>query len=108
MVMTILGIFLVLTPLALWIAWSPGVLFAVLGGGIAAALALLACRWLAQRYRAQTAAIAAAPPIGPPPVSDRFLAELSGMGPFTYHNRLTGDYKFRLKMARLRRLLGPR
>lgn len=104
----VLGIVLVLTPLALWVAWSEQVLFVVVACGIVATIALLLCRWLAESRRfADAGDFDRSPPAGPPQVSDEFLAELSGMGPFTYHNRLTGDYKFRMKMARLRKLLKP-
>ena len=35
-------------------------------------------------------------------LDDEFLAKLSNMGPFVYHNRLSGDAGFRRKMARLK------
>jgi len=101
---TLLGLVMVLTPLALWVAWSETMLLAVAAVGAVATLALLLVRRLTDRDGG-TADGAARRHARPPEVPDAFLKELSGMGPFTYHNRLTGDRKFRLKMARLRKLL---
>ncbi len=105
---TILGIVLVLTPLALWVAWSKQALLLVMAIGIAAMIGLLLCRWLTDdnRYAAHGGS-ERSPRIGPASLSDEFVAELSSMGPWTYHNRLTGDYRFRMKMERLRKLLKP-
>ncbi len=100
----ILGFVLVLTPLALWAAWSEQSWFLVMVAGIVSVIGLLLCHWLTDddRHIADDRTERAPRPAT---VSDEFLAELSSMGPFTYHNRLTGDRRFRMKMERLRKLL---
>lgn len=105
--MIVLGLVLVLTPLALWVAWSAKVLFLVLATGVAAAVGLVVCRWFTDDDRLAADGGSTRPQrTGPAPMSNEFLAELSGMAPWTYHNRLTGDARFTAKMARLRKLLG--
>ena len=78
----ILGIVLVLTPLALWVAWSEQALLLVMASGIAAMIGLLLCHWLTDdnRYAAHSGS-ERSPQVGPTTVSDEFLAELSSMGP---------------------------
>lgn len=104
----ILGIVLAMTPLALWVAWSEWAWLLVIAIGIAAMIGLLLCHWLIDDDRhAGHSGSERSPRIGPTTASDEFLAELSSMGPWTYHNRLTGEYRFRSKMERLRKLLKP-
>lgn len=98
--MVVLGIVLALTPLALWVAWSEQGWLLVLAIGAAAFIGLLICHWLSDDDRPASGGSKRAN------VSDEFLAELSRMGPWTYHNRLTGHARFKKKMARLRKLLG--
>ena len=99
--MVFLGIVLALTPIAFWVAWSEQGWLLVLAIGAAAFIGLLVCHWLTEDDR--PAASGKSDRAG---VSDEFLAELSRMGPWTYHNRLTGHARFKKKMARLRKLLG--
>ena len=99
--MIVLGIVLALTPLAFWVAWSEQDWLLVLAIGAAAFIGLLICHWLTEDDRPASSAKSERPDI-----SDEFLAELSRMGPWTYHNRLTGHARFKNKMARLRKLLG--
>ncbi|MCG8547252.1 MAG: hypothetical protein MJE12_23890 [Alphaproteobacteria bacterium] len=100
-VMIVLGIVLALTPLAFWVAWSEQGWLFVLAIGAAAFIGLLICHWLTEDDRPATPAKSDRAAI-----SEEFLAELSRMGPWTYHNRLTGHARFKNKMARLRTLLG--
>ena len=100
-VMIVLGIVLALTPIAFWVAWSEQGWLLVLAVGAAAFIGLLICHWLIEDDRPATQAKSERRR-----VSDEFLAELSRMGPWTYHNRLTGHARFKAKMARLRQLLG--
>ena len=99
----ILGLVLVLMPLALWVAWSEQVLLLVLAGGIAATVVLALIYRLS---RGEHDDAEAASRNRPATLSDEFIAEVSGMAPWTYHNRLTGDSRFQAKMRRLRKLLG--
>ncbi|MCG8689707.1 MAG: hypothetical protein MI806_00715, partial [Minwuiales bacterium] len=103
---TVMGLYLALTPLALWVAWSKQALLQIAGGTVAAAVLFLLCRWAAGDNAPADKAEAKRPSrIEPPHVSDAFLAELSNMGPWIYHNRLTAEPRFARKMARLRELL---
>ncbi len=103
---TVLGLYLALTPLALWVAWSKQALLQIAGGAVAAAAVFLLCRWAAgDDGPADDARPKQTSRIEPPHVSDAFLAELSNMGPWIYHNRLTAEPGFARKMARLRELL---
>ena len=101
-----MGLYLALTPLALWVAWSKQALLQIAGAAVAAAVLFLLCRWSAGDDAATQSGRRKRPPrVEPPHVSDAFLAELSNMGPWVYHNRLTADPGFARKMARLRELL---
>ncbi|MCG8689566.1 MAG: hypothetical protein MI806_00010 [Minwuiales bacterium] len=101
-----MGLYLALTPLALWVAWSKQALLQIAGGAIAAAVLFLLCRWSADEDALTDNTEPERPSrLEPLHVSDAFLAELSNMGPWIYHNRLTADLGFARKMARLRELL---
>ena len=99
----VLGLVLVLMPLALWVAWSERVLLLVLAGGIAVAIALALIYRLSGDERDDAVPASRGRPAA---LSDAFIAEVSSMAPWTYHNRLTGDSRFQAKMRRLRKLLG--
>ena len=78
------GMALMITPLALWVAWTETVLYIVLAAGFISASAT--------RGLAET-------------VPDDFVAELHDLFPLTYHHRRLGDPAFQRKMDRLKRLL---
>jgi uncharacterized membrane protein len=100
---TVFGLVLLVTPLALWIAWTDTVLVVVLAIG---AVAGVLCSLLAgDRDAGATDRGEVAGPERAPVVSDRFLAEMTGIGPWIYHNRISADPGFRRKMDRLRLLL---
>ena len=99
----ILGLVLVFSPLALWVAWSEQVLLLVLSGGIAAIIALALIYRLSGDERDDAVAASGGRPAS---LSDEFIAEVSSMAPWIYHNRLSGDSRFQAKMRRLRKLLG--
>ena len=101
---TLLGIVLVLTPLALWVAWSEAVLLLVLACNIAAITALVLCHWLINRGQVRSGR-KQGDRRGPGALSDEFVAAVSNVAPWTYHNRITGDGDFKRNMARLRKML---
>ncbi len=99
LVETVLGLALAATPVALWIAWTPALLGAVLAGCIVCALVLV---WI-QRWDAAALAAVETPR---PQVDERFFAEMHRIAPLVYHHRLREPARFRRAMGRVRRLLG--
>ena len=96
------GLTLALTPLALWVAWTETGFVIVLAAGATAGLLY----WLLAGFRdplLEDRGQARAPGTRQA-LSDEFLAELSRLGPWTYHNRRLGDAAFRRKMESLLRL----
>ena len=96
------GLLLALTPLALWVAWTTTGFVMVLAAGATAGVLY----WLLAAYddplledRGQ-----ARDPGSRQALSVEFLAALSSLGPWTYHNRRLGDAAFRSKMESLLRL----
>ena len=91
------------TPLALWVAWTETVLFIVLATGAMACVLYCLLVWYEER-----ADLAPRGPTTHGPaetVPDAFVAELHGLFPLTYHHRRLGDPRFQRKMDRLNRLL---
>ena len=95
-----LGMILMLTPLALWVAWTGTMFFIVLA--IGAAAAVLYCLLPGDQESAH-----AKPDQrnGPTVLSDEFLTELTKLGPWIYHNRRPGDPVFQRKIDRVLKLL---
>jgi len=92
---TALGILLALVPLALWIAWSPAILVAVIvTGGVCAALLIALCRWQDESLEEAHAE-----------VSDAFVEELHHLFPLVYHHSRREKQRFRRTMETLRRLM---
>ena len=97
------GAALMITPLALWVAWTETVLYIVLAAGFMAGA--LYCLLVRYEQRADLR-ISASATIGPAQtVPDEFVAELHDLFPLTYHHRRLGDPAFQRKMDRLKRLL---
>ena len=99
--MTVLGLVLVILPLALWIAWSESGFFLVLAAGLSAAA--LFC--LLARFGPSEPAYRRLRPNERKVLPDRFVAELQRLFPLVYHHRRPGDWSFQRKMERLRKLL---
>jgi len=100
---TALGILLALVPLALWIAWSPAILVAVIvTGGVCAALLIALCRW--QDESLEEARNAEDDPAHAE-VSDAFVEELHHLFPLVYHHSRREKQRFRRTMETLRRLM---
>ena len=104
--LAILGLILMATPLALWVAWSGPILLLFLAIGLVAGV--LFCVLVgyerppdpSEKIRnAETRRTTAAHEVG---------QEIRGLHPFVYHNRLSATARFRAAMARLReRLYDP-
>lgn len=105
--LVVLGLILMATPLAIWVAWSGTVLVIVLATGTAAGV--LYCVLVRFEKPASTKgreAPAKAPPEGlPEPVMD----ELQKLHPFVHHNRQSESPEFHAAMRRVKkRLYGKR
>ena len=105
--LTAAGLMLAATPLALWLAWSQATFVLVLGAGAAFGLLFFV---LYADTRVTTDQEQRKDPNSKTmeDLDDKFLSELSDMGPFIYHNRLSGDSRFRRKMDRLKKHLVSR
>lgn len=100
--LVVLGLIMMATPLALWIAWSKTVFFAVVLVGIAATA--LYCFLIEYEKPAE-------PKRSGPPYhrveawTHAAIARLQRLHPFVHHNRLAGGAQFNAAMARLKRFL---
>ncbi len=100
--MTVFGLILALTPPALWVAWTGTGFIIVLAAGATAGV--LYCVLAGYQDPLVEDRGPARDPGTRQSLSDEFLAELSSLGPWTYHNRRFGDAAFRRKMESLLRL----
>jgi hypothetical protein len=97
---TALGIVLALVPLALWIAWSPTLLVAVLATGAACAALLIAIAGPGRDAAAGDAQDEAEQVVVP----DSLVEELHALFPLIYHHSRREKQGFRRTMEKLRRL----
>jgi hypothetical protein len=99
-----LGIVLAVTPITLWVAWTPSMLLvAVAVAVISATLLVLLDR---RRGAAHEDAGADRQPDGSrPALPDGFVEEIHQIFPLTYHHSRSGPARFRRAMDRLRSLL---
>ena len=95
---TVLGLALTATPVALWIAWEPEILFGVLVAALASALLLDLVHRL-------DAAGRAAPSWERPELQDQFFVEMHRLFPLIHHHSGRESARFRSVMRRLRRRL---
>jgi hypothetical protein len=95
---TLLGLVLAVTPVALWIAWEPGILFAVLGAALASAVLLVLLHRLAAA-RDQPQAWRR------PELGEHFYAEMHRIFPLVHHHSRGESARFRGAMQRVRRQL---
>jgi hypothetical protein len=100
---TLFGLVVAVTPLALWVAWSDVMLLGVLLAGAAAAVL---CGLLADDEDSDPARPRESGPAAPE-AGERFLGELTDLGPWIHHNRLRPDARFAARMDRLRQALQP-
>jgi hypothetical protein len=101
--LTVFGLIVAVTPLALWVAWSESVFILVLAGSIGA-LALICVLVRGTRQPGDDERQTARPG-HTQHLSDESLAELSELGPFIYHHRRTGGPRFQSSMRTLKRKL---
>jgi hypothetical protein len=101
--LTAAGLIMAAIPLALWVAWDQATL--VLGLAASAALGLLSFVLYADTRATNQEQRKDSNSRTMEHLDDEFLSELSDMGPFVYHNRLSADSRFRRKMARLKKKL---
>ncbi len=91
---TFFGIILLVTPLALWVAWTEAIFLGVILVCVVAMLTICAIALFAPK--------AASGHEAPKVLPDRFVAELHKLFPLTYHHRRLGSKSFERKMDRLR------
>ncbi len=102
-----LGLVLMVTPLALWVAWTETIFLAVLATG-ATALVLYG---VLDRFEtpANPAQSETSDHVRAVILPDEITAELQDLHPFIHHHRPSGGPKFRTAMSRLKKHLyrGP-
>ena len=99
-----LGIALAVTPVTLWVAWTPSVFFAAVAvaAGSAFLLVLLNGRWRpASGHAHPTPSESCSQPVLP----DEFVERIHQIFPLTYHHSSIGRARYRDAMQRLRQLL---
>ncbi|MCG8354140.1 MAG: hypothetical protein MI920_01080 [Kiloniellales bacterium] len=99
----VLGLVLMVTPLALWVAWSPMVLVIILATSVVAGA--LYC--LLVRFERPVAPTSREPADRGrrEDLPEQIVDELQSFHPFIYHNRLSRERKFDGAMRRLKRYL---
>ena len=97
---TVLGVMLTVTPVALWVAWTPTVLFVVVAVAIASAGLFV----LLTEFRQPNAGRSPAAD-GRALLPDEFIAEVHELFPLTYHHSRLETTRFRRAMERLSRMI---
>ena len=98
-----LGVILMMTPLALWVAWTGTMLLIVLATGTLAGV--LYCV-LAETQEPANLGQGVSPKYGPvESLPYGFVEALHEISPLTYHHRIIGSPIFQRKMVRLKELL---
>ncbi len=102
-----LGLVLMVTPLALWVAWTETIFLAVLATG-ATALVLYGVLDRFERP-ANPARSETSDDVRAGILPDEIIVELQNLHPFIHHHRPSGGPKFHTAMSRLKRHLyrGP-
>ena len=101
-ILIVLGMIVMVTPLALWVAWTDTILFGVLLTGISAAFLYCILNYFEKPDDA-------VPYEGAHPsrgtIPDALVEELQDLHPFIHHHSPRGDPNFLAAMRRLRRFL---
>ncbi len=102
--LTILGSIIMVTPSALWVAWTEMLLLAVLAMGILAAV--LYC--VLVRFETPTKpAKSSVRSMRVERLPGKFIEDLQRLHPFIHHHQPSGSPRFRRAMHRLKKLLYP-
>jgi hypothetical protein len=97
-----LGIVLAVTPITLWVAWTPSILMVAVAVAVISASLLV----LLNRRRGSASPEAARHTDDSQPVlPDGFVEEIHQIFPLTYHHSRSGPARFRRAMDRLGRPL---
>ncbi len=99
----LLGLVLMVTPLALWVAWTKTIFLAVLATG-ATALVLYGVLDRFERP-ANLAQSETSDDVRAEILSDEIVVELQDLHPFIHHHRPSGGSKFHTAMNRLKKHL---
>ena len=102
----VLGLVLMATPLAIWVAWSGTMLVIVLATGAAAGV--LYCVLVRFEKPAAPAPGDASRRVRRATLSDDAMEEVRKLHPLVHHNRRSGSPEFRGAMDRLKKHLGER
>jgi hypothetical protein len=94
---TLLGIALAVTPVALWVAWTPALLAWVLMGSLLSAALLVMLTEASPKGGAQEGARAGIP--------DEFVEEVQRLFPMIYHHSGRRSARFHKTMQHLHRLM---
>lgn len=99
-----LGIALAVTPVTLWVAWTPSVFFAAVAVAAISAilLVLLNRHWRSAPEHANSTPRDSCPQ---PVLPDGFIENIHQIFPLTYHHSIIGRARYRDAMQRLRQLL---
>jgi hypothetical protein len=89
---TVLGVFLALTPAALWVAWNASLLLAVMAAAVVAAGLLVLLTESSPQQQADGGKVELPP---------EFIDEVHQLFPLTYHHSARGPSRFRRAMQRL-------
>ena len=98
-----LGIILLMSLPAIWVAWTGKMLLVVFA--IAATAGVFYCALYAYHQALRRDHPRVPIPERTQILTDRFVAELHGLFPLIYHNRRLGDPVFQRKMDRLKPLM---
>ena len=99
----LLGLVLMVTPLALWVAWTEALLIAVLAAGILAGV--LYCVLIRYEKPAAPVRSGGSDDLRLADLPDEDIEELQRLHPYIHHHRASGGPKFRRAMAHLKSLL---
>ena len=95
-----LGLVLMATPLALWVAWSDIALFVILASGVAAAV--LYCVLVRFEEPAEPGQDNTSESLRAEPLPEDLIEDVQRLHPFIHHHRRSGGRMFRAAMSQLR------
>jgi hypothetical protein len=103
----LLGLVLMVTPLALWVAWTDTILFVVLATGVTAGV--LYCVLVHFEKPAHPGQGGLSDDVRAKILPEKIIVELQKLHPFIHHHRPSGGPKFQTAMYHLKKRLyrGP-